>query len=151
MTADLERRLTLIEDRTAISELRALYCYLVDQGRASEAVELFTEDCEFHGPVRSFFGRDEQFRHYNEHPLAGMWHFIFNELISVSGETATAQCYCYMPCVSDGESYICSCQYDDILVKRDGRWMFKSRVVTFHYFVPLNAGWAGERMLSPTG
>ncbi len=52
MTQDLEKRIELIEDRIAISELRARYSFLVDQGRGQEAVDLFTEDGEFHGPVR---------------------------------------------------------------------------------------------------
>ena len=144
---DLERRVTLIEDRTAISELRALYCFLVDQGRAPEAVDLFTDDGEFHGPLTSYRGREAQLSHYDEHPMSGsMWHYIFNEIIHIDGNSATGQCYCYMPCVVKGESYVCSCQYDDILLKQEGRWRFKSRTVTFHFFVPLKDGWAGERV-----
>jgi hypothetical protein len=150
MTRDLEKRIALIEDRIAISELRARYSFLVDQGRGQEAVDLFTEDGEFHGPVASYRGREEQLRHYNEHVLSGMWHFICNEIIHIDGESATGKCYCEMPCVFRDESYVCACQYDDVLIKQDGKWKFKSRTVTFYYFVPLREGWGKERMQFPS-
>ena len=150
MTKDLEARITLIEDRIAISELRAHYCFLVDQGRGRDAVDLFTEDGEFHGPIKSYRGRHEQLKHYDEHLLSGMWHFICNEIIEVNGDSAIGQCYCLMPSVFENESYVCACQYDDVLVKQAGNWKFKSRTVTFYYFVPLKEGWAGERMQFPS-
>lgn len=149
MTADLQTRLTLIEDRIAISELRARYSFLVDGGRGREAVDLFTDDGEFHGPKVSYRGREEQLRHYNEHRLSGMWHFVTNEIIRIDGESATGECYCHMPSVLDGESYVCACRYDDVLIKQAGVWKFTCRSVTFFYFVPLKVGWGGERMLSP--
>ena len=150
MTQDLETRIRLIEDRIAISELRARYCFLVDHGKGREAVDLFTEDGEFHGPVKSYRGRQEQLRHYDEHVLSGMWHFISNEIIQIDGDSATGQCYCHMPSVCNGESYVCACRYDDVLTKQDGSWKFKSRTVTFYYFVPLKEGWAKERMQFPS-
>ncbi len=150
MTQDLEARITKIEDRIAISELRARYCFLVDHGKGREAVDLFTEDGEFHGPVKIYRGREEQLKHYTEHTLSGMWHFICNEIIEIDGNSAVGQCYCNMPSVFKGESYVCACQYDDVLVKLEGKWKFKSRKVTFYYFVPLKEGWAKERMQFPS-
>lgn len=149
MTQDMETRMTHIEDRIAISELRARYCFLVDQGRAQEAVDLFTEDGEFHGPRNSYRGREEHLRHYSDHTLSAMWHFVTNEIIEIRGLSATGQCYCSMPCVFNGESYVCACQYDDLLSKEDGHWKFKSRKVTFYYFVPLKEGWAKKRVQVP--
>ena len=147
---DLATRITLIEDRIAISELRARYSFLVDQGRGREAVDLFTGDGEFHGPAVSYRGREEQLRHYDEHILSGMWHFITNEIIEIDGEHATGKCYCEMPCVFQEESYVCTCQYDDVLVKQQGTWKFRSRTVSFHYFVPLKEGWGRNRMQFPS-
>lgn len=146
---DLEARITRIEDRIAISELRARYCFLVDQGQAEAAAELFTEDGEFHGPVRSYVGRAEHVKHYSSQVLSDMWHFIANEIIEIDGDAAIGQCYCDMPCVFEGESYVCVCRYDDVLVKRDGVWKFKRRTVTFNYFVPLKDGWGRDRMKFP--
>jgi len=150
MTLSLEERIARIEDRTAISELRARYSFLVDQGKGPEAADLFTEDGEFHGPVRSYVGRDEHIKHYSQQILSGMWHFICNEIIDIDGDSATGQCYCEMPSVFEGESYVCACRYDDVLVKQDGRWKFKSRTVTFYYFVPLKEGWGKDRMQFPS-
>ena len=149
MSAELDARLTRIEDRIAISELRARYAFLVDAGRGAEAVDLFTDDGEFHGPAVSYRGREEQLRHYAEHRLSAMWHFNTNEINRIDGATAAGECYCYMPCVLEGESYVCACRYDDELVKVGGDWRFTSRRVTFFYFVPLKDGWAAN-MVRPT-
>ena len=146
---DLATRIARIEDRIAISELRARYSFLVDHGKGREAVDLFTDDGEFHGPIRSYRGRDEQIAHYESHVLSGTWHFICNEIIDIDGDDATGKCYCEMPCVFKDESYVCACQYDDVLVKQQGTWKFKSRTVTFYYFVPLKEGWGKERIQFP--
>ena len=147
---DLEARIARIEDRTAISELRARYSFLVDQHRAEEAADLFTEDGEFHGPIRSYVGREEHIKHYSSQVLSDMWHFICNEIIEIEGDSATGQCYCEMPCVFEGESYVCACSYDDVLAKQDGVWKFRKRTVTFYYFVPLTDGWGSNRMRFPS-
>ena len=50
MEENLARRLRMVEDRQQIEELRATYCFLVDDGRFDELVEsCFTEDasCDF--------------------------------------------------------------------------------------------------------
>ena len=50
MPEDLEARLRALEDREAIRELRATYCFLVDDGRFDELVDgCFTDDarCDF--------------------------------------------------------------------------------------------------------
>ncbi|MBI3302700.1 MAG: nuclear transport factor 2 family protein [Deltaproteobacteria bacterium] len=148
MTQDLETRIARIEDRIAISELRAHYCFLIDQGRGREAVDLFTEDGEFHG-LDSCRGREELLRFFGEtipQTLPAMWHLVHNEIIHIDGNSATGQCYFEMPCVLKGESYVCAGHYDDVLVKQEGKWKFKSRKVTFYYLVPLKEGWARERM-----
>jgi hypothetical protein len=151
MPHDLESRIAMIEERIAISELRALYSFLVDSGKGRETVDLFTDDGEFHGPIKSYRGREEHLAHYADHEMAGsMWHYLCNEIIRIDGSSATAQSYCYMPCVSKGESYVCSCEYDDVLIKQEGKWKFKRRTITFHFFVPLSEGWAGERMQFPS-
>jgi hypothetical protein len=150
MTQDLEARIARIEARIAISELRARYAFLVDQSHAEEAADLFTEDGEFHGPVKSYVGREQHLKHYSHQAMSGMWHFVANEIIDIDGDAATGQCYCYMPCVFEGESYVCACRYDDVLVRHNGKWKFKRRTVTFYYFVPLKEGWGKERMQFPT-
>ena len=149
MTEDLEARIRRIEDRTAISELRARYSFLVDQGRGREVVDFFTDDGVFAGPVHSWTGKQAILEHQENHVLSGMWHFICNEIIDIQGDDASAQCYCLMPAAYEGESYLCACQYDDVLVRQDGGWKFKSRKVTFYFFVPMKEGWGGERMLFP--
>lgn len=150
MNETLEARIERIEDRIAISELRARYSFLVDQGEGHVAVKLFTEEGEFHGPIKSYRGHKEQLTHYDEHVLSGMWHFNTNEIIRIEGNTASGECYCFMPCSFENESYVCACRYDDLLAKQDGVWKFTSRTVTFFYFVPLKEGWAGERMQFPS-
>ena len=150
MSLDLAQRILLIEDRTAISELRARYSFLVDHGRAEDAADLFTDDGEFHGPIRSYIGREQHIEHYSQHVLSDTWHFVCNEIIDIDGDSATGQCYCDMPCVFEGESYICACRYVDVFAKCAGIWRFKKRTVTFDYFVPLKDGWGTDRMRFPS-
>ena len=57
MPENLEARLRALEDREAIRELRATYCFLVDDGRFDELVDdWFTADalCEFRAVDGSF-------------------------------------------------------------------------------------------------
>ncbi|MCP3729988.1 nuclear transport factor 2 family protein [Sphingomonas sp. MG17] len=149
MAETLEARIAHIEDRIAISELRARYSFLVDQSMAEEAADLFTGDGEFHGPVKSYVGRAEHVEHYSRQALSGMWHFGANEIIEIDGDRATGQAYCHMPCVFEGESYVCACRYDDVFAREQGVWKFAKRTVSFFYFVPLKDGWGGERMRFP--
>ena len=79
-----------------------------------------------------------------------MWRFICNENIDIDGDSATERCYCEMPCVFQRQSYVSACQYDDVLIKLDGSWKFKSRTITFYYFVPLTEGWGKQRMQFPS-
>lgn len=147
----LEARITLLEDRLALSELRSRYCFLVDQGKAREAVDLFTDDCEFHGPDKSYYGREEQISHYESFIFSNMWHFVTNEITNIKGQSASGLCYCYMPCVYEGKSYVCACQYEDAMERIDGIWKFRSRKVTFYFFVPLDVGWGKELLQFPSG
>lgn len=54
----------------------------------------------------------------------------------------------YRPCRT-GNRYVCVGHYDEVLVKQEGEWKFRSRKVIFYYFVPLTEGWAGARSQLP--
>jgi hypothetical protein len=74
---------------------------------------------------------------------------VHNETIRIEGTSATGQCSFEMPCALSSESYVCVGHYDEVLVKQEGEWKFKSRQVIFYYFVPLTEGWAGARSRPP--
>ena len=46
---ELEKRLQLQEDREAIRELMARYCWTIDEGKHEEFVNLFSDEMDFEG------------------------------------------------------------------------------------------------------
>ena len=119
----LEQRLRALEDRNGIEELRATYCFLVDDGKFDELVErCFTDDarCDFrdargaiaplvstgHTEIRAFFGQVVAAL------LGDMSHTVHNHRIVV-----------------------------------DGVWRFAERVAVIGHMAPLAEGWVRQRLL----
>jgi len=145
---DLEQRLRHVEDELEIGQLRARYCHLLDDRRWEEFVELFTEDGVFAGleavtgraALLDFFGvrfpkTTEQF-----------WHFCTNGTVALDGDTATGRISLEYLSVAGGVSYASAGHYDDVLVRQNGRWRFRSRAITFYYLSPVSEGWTGGRV-----
>lgn len=143
---DLEARITRIEDELAIGQLRARYCHLLDDMVWPEFVDLFTPDGEFeglskvkgHGELMRFFSQDvptfaERF-----------WHFCTNGTVEFDGDSATGRISMEYISTTRGESYVSAGHYDDVMVKVDGRWKFKSRKITFYFYSPLSEGFTGS-------
>ncbi len=81
------------------------------------------------------------------YPACGILYVTRSSILTASPRRASVTARC--PVSFKDESYVCACQYDDVLIKQDGKWKFKSRKVTFYYFVPLREGWGKERMQFP--
>lgn len=148
---DLAQRVQRLEDLEEIRQLRARYCYLLDDGEWQGLAELFTEDGQFHG-IGSATGRAELAAFYARVHAASFdawWHFSANETVEWHGDHATGETYLYQPCVMNGTAYVSAGRYRDELVKRDGRWYFKVRRVSFFYFVPFDESWRPGRIVPP--
>ena len=141
----LEDRIRRIEDEQAIAQLRARYCHLLDDRHLDEFVALFTEDGLFSGletvrghvALREFFGRFAA-------ATSEYYHFCTNGTVTINGDSATGRITLEYLSAIDGISYVSAGHYDDVMQRVQGRWLFRSRTITFYYLAPLSEGWAGR-------
>ena len=142
-------RLTAIED---IKQMKAQYCAYADHGYDPEGMAtLFTEDAIWDGgefgryegvsAIKAFFAGISDKIVFAIHP-------VMNPLIKVDGDTANAKWWLIMWCtvLVDGakEARWFAAEYDDHLVKRDGRWLFSHIKVEGKFFAPQASGWADQ-------
>ncbi|HZP40457.1 MAG TPA: nuclear transport factor 2 family protein [Candidatus Binatia bacterium] len=119
------------DDRLAIGEVLATYCHCLDQGRWDELRALFVPDCRLDfGAVLGVFEGPDGLRRFTD-LLAGlglfMRHYTTNVVVRGDGERARAESYVLaITGPSDGR-HTATGRYEDELVKRDGRWLLRSR------------------------
>lgn len=127
----------VLEEKDAIRELMARYCFLIDGARYREWTELFTEDGVFEVPhVGTFQGRATLLRFAKSIPLddegrPGFKHCVLNSIVEVDGDRAAAQSYILLVRAGRPLAIDVAGRYEDDLVKRDGRWLFAKRLVHF--------------------
>jgi ketosteroid isomerase-like protein len=153
-------RLQALEDREAIRELQATYCFLVDDERIDELVDrCFAEDarCDFrltasgmdpliaegHQEIRAFF-RDAVCGLLRE-----MNHTVHNQRLAVEGDRASADCYFELTALdaSSGEAILGGGRYIDHFRRVDDAWRFQERRAEIRYLSPLREGWDRQRFL----
>ena len=141
---DTEKRIAALEDRNAVLDVVASYCYYVDEGKTSEIMELFHDKAQINmGPIGRFKNKEEIRKFFSEIlPNMGdeTHHFTHNHLVKVNGEQASHKSYLDMILVSKGESAIGVGRYEDTLVKEKGKWVFMSRNIDVPYMFPLIKG-----------
>jgi hypothetical protein len=145
----IEERLRRVEDQLEIGQLRATYCHLLDERRWDAFVDLFTEDGCFEG-LATVQGREQLLRFFGGTVPSlgeGFWHFCTNGTVHLDGDTATGRISMEYLSVKDGISYVSAGHYDDVMLRVDGHWKFKSRRITFYYFAPLSEGFVGRPTL----
>ena len=116
-----------IEDRLAIEALLADYAISCDVHDIDTTLGLFTEDGEFRVFDRVFAG-PEKLRKMLTHAAPGL-HLAGASVITRTPEGATVrqQLVFYPADRSEHRLTI----YDDVVVKVDGRWLFRSRECRF--------------------
>jgi len=126
----------VLEDKDAIRELLACYCFHFDNGEFERWLELFTEDAVFDLGTRGrFAGRDALRTFLTIIPLTdglpGMRHCVMNSIVAVDGDRATAQSY--VAVVQGGRTVGINVmgRYEDRLIKHNGAWRFAERKVHF--------------------
>lgn len=142
----LEKRIQDIENREAIKELFANYCWNIDSGSYEEFLDLFTDDvtCDF-GDIGSFNNKEEWKEFvYHVLPVAlpGMRHLIHNEIIELNGERARGRAYFEFTGVNNEKSFVGGGYYEHEVVKVGGQWKFKKVKAVIQYMAPLAEGWA---------
>lgn len=133
------------EDRAAIMDLQGRYLFALDFGDADTYASTFTEDGvidwargEVKGrkAIREFVASGT----YNPTQDAekGKWpaasrHFVTNQVIKVDGNTAKAMTYWFEATnkTADRRTMVMGLfgHYEDDLIKIDGKWYFKKRVI----------------------
>jgi ketosteroid isomerase-like protein len=130
---------SVLEEKDAIRELIARYCFLFDLGRFDEWAETFAEDAVFEVQGMFKFEGRESIREFTKHVpknaagLPGMKHCTLNHMIEVEGERATASCYLLLVREGTPLHVDIAGRYEDELVKRSGRWLFARRTALFDY------------------
>ena len=140
---------SVLEDKDAIHETIANYCFHFDGGEFDEWVDLFTEDGTFDaGAVGVQKGKDALRAFVGALPgrmpmkdgAPMLKHCVMNEIIKVNGDEATAKSYIIVV-RSKGESALVNGlagRYEDQLVRQGDRWLFKTRKVHFDLMGDMN-------------
>lgn len=122
-----------LEDKDAIREVLAKYCFCLDAGKFEEMAALFTDDGTWH----TDFGKGEGHAGIIEHALSlragntprprGV-HLTTNVVIELDGNRARVQSNWVVAQNSDAGPAISSAGgYSDDMVKQNGRWLFRYR------------------------
>ena len=141
--------MTTLEDKDAIRELLAEYCFLLDSYRLKEFGQLFTEDGEWisrNGSGAGPAGIEKFMRELVPEPGPGTRrkHFTANIVIRLKGDSADVTSNFLVVRDTDaGPAIAVAGTYYDVVVKSGGKWLFKSRRLTHDI--------AGESGLKPVG
>jgi hypothetical protein len=133
------------EDRAAILDLMGRYSFALDFRDAETFASTFTEDGVFIWARGEIKGRKAIFEWLSSDTYdptkdaeEGQWpaasrHFITNQAIKVEGNTAKACAYWFQATNSPAHRRVMVLglfgHYEDELVKIDGQWYFKRRVI----------------------
>jgi hypothetical protein len=128
--------MTAIEDKDAIRELMAEYCFRLDDGRYDDMAALFTEDGTWGTAFGAATGRaaiaklagDIRARAGADRPRAV--HPVTNIVIALEGRRARVRSnWMVMQNSLGGPKIGSGGAYDDEIVERDGRWLFQYRKI----------------------
>jgi uncharacterized protein (TIGR02246 family) len=130
--------MSAIEDRLAINDLFVRYTTALDAGDVETVVGCFTEDAVLESPAIGIIGGHEAVRAFASRFAAlrkdgtQFRHMISNLAAEVQDQRARATCYLLVLITRDGNSrQLPPGRYECELVKDDGQWRFRRRVV-FH-------------------
>ena len=124
------------QDKTAIAELIARYNFAIDHDDYQGWADCFAPDGVFDGVIGKFDAHRELDRFTAEvQRLAAdnpkLRHYVTNILTEVDGETARSKCFLLLTSTTkEGGSRVAMAgEYEDRLVRHEGRWLFSYRKV----------------------
>ncbi|MFZ3238426.1 MAG: nuclear transport factor 2 family protein [Stellaceae bacterium] len=127
---------TAVEDKDAIRELMAEYCFRLDDGRYDEMAALFTEDGTWETAFGQATGRaaiaklaaDIRARAGADRPRAA--HLVTNIAIALDGARARVRSnWMVMQNSPEGPRIGSGGTYADEIVQQNGRWLFRHRKI----------------------
>jgi uncharacterized protein (TIGR02246 family) len=126
----------IARDKAAIAELIARYNYAIDHNDFRGWADTFAPDGVFHGIIGRFVVHKEldQFTAAVKKLTAtspNLRHYVTNILTEVNGNEARCRCFLLMTSTTkEGGSKIAAAgEYEDRLVKINGQWLFRERIV----------------------
>jgi len=125
--------MSALEDKDAIRELLARYCFLLDGYRLDEFAALFTADGEWisrNGTAKGPAEIEKLLRGMVPEPAPGRRrkHFTANIIVDLAGDSATVISNFLVVRDSEaGPAIAVAGTYDDIVVRTGQGWKFKSR------------------------
>ena len=124
----------VLEEKDAIRELLARYCFHFDNGEFDAWLDLFTAEGVFDVEgVGRFCGRAGLQQLLERIPLVGgvplIRHCVMNSIIHVDGACATASCYVVVLRRGAPPAIDFVGRYEDQLVKEGAEWRFTERRV----------------------
>ena len=127
---------SVLEEKDAIRELMARYCFHFDNGEFDAWLDLFTPDGAFDlGKMGRFSGRESLHKFLKTLPLTNglpmMKHCVMNSIVAVDGDRATAQSYVVVVRGGDRLAVSVAARYEDQLTKAADGWRFTERKVHF--------------------
>lgn len=145
-----EQTISRLADLEEIRDLPRLYAHYVWQKDTDQAVALFAADGTMDAGDGNPIGGHDALREGYERMLAAgeLQPFVHNHVIELDGDQASGTVYLDLRATMGGTAMIGSGYYDDCYVREQGRWRFRSRVLTLRFFVPLDEGWAGAKQES---
>ena len=125
-----------VEEKDAIREVLAEYCFRLDDGRFAEMAALFTEDGTWDTAFGKATGRPaiaelaRSLRVRVTEPRPRAVHLVTNIVIALEGERATVRSnWIVMQNSPEGPRIGSGGAYDDEMVKEGGRWQFRHRKI----------------------
>ena len=141
--------MSALEDKDAIRELLAEYCFLLDSYQLKEFGQLFVEGGEWvsrNGSATGPAGIEQFLRQLVPEPGPGTRrkHFTANIIIRLNGDQAEVTSnFLVVRDTSAGPAIAVAGTYHDVVVRGGANWRFKSRRLTHDI--------AGESGLKPAG
>ena len=126
----------LARDKAAIAELIARYNFAIDHDDYQGWANCFAPDGIFDGMIGKFDAHRELDRFTTEvkrlsADSPNLRHYVTNILTDVDGDTARSKCFLMMTSTTKegGTKVVIAGEYEDQLVKHDGKWLFSYRKV----------------------
>ena len=148
---DIEKRLSELENTEAIKRLRYTYCYLCDEYKMDELLQLFAKDAQadFH-EFGQYVGNAEVARFYKDIVPKAMTffvHMVSNPMIHIiDDEHAKGKWYADVPAILGGEARWMCGRYEEEYIKENGQWKFKVMKFFWFYETPFDKGCVKERI-----
>ena len=146
----IEDRIRRVEAAEQIRLLKARYCDLCDAGYPAEALSnLFTDDGVWDGGEMGVFeGRDAVRQFFSNMPkvMSFAIHHVTNSAVEVNEDATSARGRWYLlqtaTLKKTNQAVWLAAQYDDHLVFKDDKWLFRNVKLKSRFYTTHAAGWA---------